>query len=86
MKADIYAVPGSLDDGGENITRMEPLLIRDGSGHRTDLTDMAVELAMQSTGLRRSLPDDLLPALATLVHAMDCYYSNLIEGQRHPSG
>ena len=85
VKPDIHTASGALDDGGENITLMEPLLIRDGSRHRTVLTDMAVELAMQSAGFRRSLPGDLLPALATLVRAMNCYYSNLIEGHdTHP--
>ena len=85
MEPDIYTASGPVDDRGENITQMEPLLISDGSKHRTDLTDLSVELAMQSTGFRRSLPDGVLTALATLVRAMNCYYSNLIEGHdTHP--
>ena len=81
MEPDIYAAY----DRGETTSRMEPLLIGGGSSHRPALTDLAVELAMQSTGLRRSLPDGVLTALATLVRSMNCYYSNLIEGHdTHP--
>lgn len=64
---------------------MEPLLIGEGSRHRGEITDLAVELAARSAGFRRSLPDGLLTALAELVRAMNCYYSNLIEGYvTHP--
>ncbi|MYE18882.1 MAG: Fic family protein, partial [Rhodospirillales bacterium] len=59
---------------------MGPLLIADGSRHRAELTDLVVELATLSAGFRRSLPDGVLTGLATLVRAMNCYYSNLIEG------
>lgn len=46
---------------------------------------MAVELAAHSTGFRRSLPEGVLSALGDLVRAMNCYYSNLIEGHdTHP--
>jgi len=42
-------------------------------------------LAQRSAGFRRSLPASLLASLATLVRAMNCYYSNLIEGHdTHP--
>ena len=85
MKPDISAAPGQIEDHGENAARMEPLLIAEGSRHRTELTDLAVELAMQSAGFRRSLPEGVQTALATLVRAMNCYYSNLIEGHdTHP--
>jgi Fic family protein len=64
---------------------MEPLLIGSDSRHRPRLTDLAVELAARSAGFRRSLPDGLLNPLAELVRAMNCYYSNLIEGHdTHP--
>jgi Fic family protein len=64
---------------------MEPLLIGGDSRHRSPLTDLAVELAARSAGFRRSLPDGLLGPLADLVRAMNCYYSNLIEGHdTHP--
>src|SRR5690606_16226004 len=42
-------------------------------------------LVQKSAGLRGSLPASLVPSLATLVRAMNCYYSNLIEGHNtHP--
>jgi Fic family protein len=64
---------------------MEPLLIGEGSRHRGALTDLAVELAQKSAGFHRSLPPALVTSLADLVRAMNCYYSNLIEGhETHP--
>ncbi|MBE0532698.1 MAG: Fic family protein [Rhodospirillales bacterium] len=72
-------------DRGEPAGLFEPLLIGEGSRHRGGLTDLAVELAAKSAGFRRSLPEGLLAALADLVRAMNCYYSNLIEGHdTHP--
>ena len=44
-----------------------------------------MELAARSAGFRRSLPEGMLTALTDLVRAMNCYYSNLIEGHdTHP--
>ena len=44
-----------------------------------------MELAGRAAGFRRSLPEGVLAALADLVRAMNCYYSNLIEGHdTHP--
>ena len=64
---------------------MEPMLVSESSPYRTPLTDQAVELAARATGFRRSLPNGVLAALADLVRAMNCYYSNLIEGHdTHP--
>src|ERR1700758_740505 len=64
---------------------MEPLVIEEGSRHRAELSDLALELAQKSAGFRRSLPPTLLSSLADLVRAMNCYYSNLIEGHdTHP--
>lgn len=83
MRADISAAAG--EDAGEGIGLMEPLLIGESSRHRGALTDLAVELAARSAGFRRSLPPGVLSALADLVRAMNCYYSNLIEGHdTHP--
>ena len=82
IKTDIKAAK----DQGENVSAMEPLLIGADSKHRPELTDIAVELAQKSAGFRRSLPDSLLASLAGLVRAMNCYYSNLIEGHdTHPT-
>ena len=79
IKADkIVASEGP--DQGELVNSMEPLLIAEGSRHRTVLTDLALDLAVRSAGLRRSLPEGLLAALSKLVRTVNCYYSNLIEG------
>jgi len=81
MREDIVMAP----DRGESIAMMEPLLIGESSRHRGKLTDMALELAQKAAGFRRSLPESLLASLADLVRAMNCYYSNLIEGHdTHP--
>ena len=74
-----------VGEGGESLDRMEPLLIGETSRHRPALTDFALELAQKSAGFRRSLPESLTASLASLVRAMNCYYSNLIEGHdTHP--
>jgi Fic family protein len=80
-KADIKAAK----DRGESTALMEPLLIGETSRHRGALTELAVELAQKAAGFRRSLPESLVTSLADLVRAMNCYYSNLIEGHdTHP--
>ena len=72
-------------DRGESVALMEPLVVGEGSPHRTGLTDLAVELAGKAAGFRRSLPAGVLAALADIVRSMNCYYSNLIEGHdTHP--
>lgn len=81
IEADIQAAT----DRGETVSLMEPMLVAEGSPHRGELTDLAIELAARSAGLRRSLPEGVLTGLARLVRAMNCYYSNLIEGHdTHP--
>jgi Fic family protein len=81
MKADKKAAK----DQREVVSLMEPLLLGEGSRHRSGLTDLALDLVQKSAGLRRSLPATLLASLADLVRAMNCYYSNLIEGHdTHP--
>jgi Fic family protein len=85
MKPDNEAAIKPADDQGESISLMEPLLIGSDSKHRPELIDLALELAARSAGFRRSLPESLLGSLADLVRAMNCYYSNLIEGHdTHP--
>jgi Fic family protein len=80
MKADTKTA-----DRSETTSEMDPLLIGAGSRHRGMLTDLAFDLTQKSAGFRRSLPASLLASLATLVRAMNCYYSNLIEGHNtHP--
>lgn len=78
------AVNGAVDRG-EAPSVMEPLVLSEGSRHRAGLNDLAIELAAASSGFRRSLPRGIVKALADLVRAMNCYYSNLIEGHyTHP--
>jgi Fic family protein len=75
----------AAEDRGEQTAAMEPLLLSAGSRYRLELNDLAVELAATSAGFRRSLPPGVMNALADLVRAMNCYYSNLIEGHvTHP--
>jgi Fic family protein len=84
-KADLHSDIEVAKDRGENVALMEPLMIGAGSRHRAALTDLTIELAQKSAGFRRSLPASLLTSLAELVRAMNCYYSNLIEGHdTHP--
>ena len=84
-KVDYKADIKTAIDRGETVSLMEPLLIGSDARQRAELTDLAVELAARSAGFRRSLPDSLLSSLSGLVRAMNCYYSNLIEGHdTHP--
>lgn len=84
-ESDILAVTVALEDRGEAVTQLEPMLLRESVKHRGELADLALELTAASTGFRRSLPDGVVTALSDLVRAMNCYYSNLIEGHdTHP--
>lgn len=83
--SDIKADIDPLVDRGEPTVLMEPLAIGESFHHRSALIDLMVELVQRSAGLRRSLPESLMRSLADLVRAMNCYYSNLIEGHdTHP--
>jgi len=81
MKEDILEVI----DREEAVSMMEPLMISGTSKHRGPLNDLALELAAQSARFGGSLPKYAQHSLANLVRAMNCYYSNLIEGHdTHP--
>ena len=85
FEADNKADMSTPEDRGEAPTAMEPLWIRESSKHRGELADLALELTQKSTALSKSLPPHIVGSLATLVRAMNCYYSNLIEGHdTHP--
>src|SRR5229473_48306 len=85
IKAAKMPIISRAEDRGESIAEMEPLLIGETSRFRGPLTDLAVELVQKSARFRGSLPESLLASLADLVRAMNCYYSNLIEGHyTHP--
>jgi Fic family protein len=73
------------DDRGEDVVMMEPLVLGERAPRRGDLADLALDLAQKSASLKRSIPESMLPSLASLVRSMNCYYSNLIEGHdTHP--
>ncbi|WP_462323011.1 Fic family protein [Halochromatium sp.] len=85
QKPDIEADIQALADRGERVSIMEPMRIAESSRYRAGLSDLAVDLAAHAAGFRRSLPEGVMSALADLVRAMNCYYSNLIEGHdTHP--
>jgi Fic family protein len=84
VEPDIAASPAGADRG-ESTALMEPMVIPESSPRRAALDDLAIELAQRTAGFKRALPASLVPALATLVRSMNCYYSNLIEGHHtHP--
>jgi Fic family protein len=72
-------------DRSETIDQMQPMKIGEGSPRLAAAQDLAIELASRSAAFRSSLPAGVRTALANLVRAMNCYYSNLIEGHdTHP--
>ncbi|MCR9124008.1 MAG: Fic family protein [Phyllobacteriaceae bacterium] len=74
-----------IRDDGEAVELFEPLMISEGAAQRGMLNDLALDLAEKSAAFRSSLPESIATALADLVRAMNCYYSNLIEGHNtHP--
>ncbi len=81
FEADIEMV----EDRGETIDSIQPMKIGEGSPRLPEVRDLAVELALKAAAFRSSLPAGVRIALADLVRAMNCYYSNLIEGHdTHP--
>ncbi|MGY2843775.1 hypothetical protein ACVIWU_006349 [Bradyrhizobium sp. USDA 4509] len=84
-KPDKEPAKSAVPDRGESTGLMEPMLVSESSGRRTQLADLSVELAAKSAAFRHSLPRGVLISLARLVRSMNCYYSNLIEGHdTHP--
>lgn len=50
-----------------------------------DLAYLVLELASESASLSSSIPDAFSHSLETIVRALNCYYSSLIEGHdTHP--
>ena len=85
MKA-VKKPASKVSDRGESVVLMGPMTVGESAKCRTALTDLAIELASRSAGFRRSLPEGMLRGLSDLVRAMNCYYSNLIEGHdTHPA-
>lgn len=72
-------------DQDEPVSAMEPVVLGESVRGRAALADLALDLGSRTSGFRRSLPIGVATSLATLVRAMNCYYSNLIEGHdTHP--
>lgn len=72
-------------DREETVDKMQPMRIGEGSPRLPPIRDLAVELAAKAASFRSSMPPEIQTALAHLVRAMNCYYSNLIEGHdTHP--
>jgi len=72
-------------DRKETIGLMEPLTISPEAKNYSQLMDLVIEVTAASTGLTKSLPTGVVKALSELVRAMNCYYSNFIEGHNtHP--
>jgi len=75
----------TASDRGEAVTRMEPLLVSVQATEYSALMDRVMDLTGRSQAFRHSLPAEVVAALAQLVRAMNCYYSNLIAGHNiHP--
>ncbi len=74
-----------MTNRNENIMLMEPLIISEQTSYKTELMDLVLELTQKSAQFKSSLPSAIQHSLATTVRAMNCYYSNLIEGHNtHP--
>ncbi|MDX1902224.1 MAG: Fic family protein [Gammaproteobacteria bacterium] len=68
-----------------NTALMEPLIIPESDSHRGPLMDLVLELVAKSARFKSALPLAIQSSLASSVRAMNCYYSNLIEGHNtHP--
>lgn len=64
---------------------MQPLLPAEGSPATAELTDLAFDLTAKAAALAGTVPDAVAAGVGSLVRAMNCYYSNLIEGHNtHP--
>jgi Fic family protein len=74
-----------VEDRGETVSQMEPMLLGAGLPQRPQLADLVLDLAQKSARLKASLPAGLLAGLAELVQTTSCYFSDLLEGiETHP--
>ena len=80
IKADIEGKSRPLRDGGEDVGKMEPMRIGEGSRHRPRLLELCAEVVAKSGGFRGAVPDGMVAPLSDLTRAMNCYYSNRMEG------
>lgn len=74
-----------MENHKENISLFEPLILPESQAQRPVLMDLVMELAARSARFKSALPSAIQKSLAKTVRAMNCYYSNLIEGHNtHP--
>lgn len=66
----------TLRDDKETIGLFEPLMVSEGSPHRGELNDLALDLAARAAAFRSSLPDQVAAALAALIRSMNCEKHN----------
>jgi len=76
-----HSAPAVRDDGEADV-EMEPLIISSQSPHLAELVQLAEQLANDSRDFATEVPIGVRGPLADLVRAMNCYYSNLIEGHQ----
>ena len=69
-----------VNDRGESLAKIEPMVVSQKSPLFIPLCDLAIELAAKSAAYRSSLPDSIESALVSLMRSTNSYYSNLIEG------
>ncbi len=70
--------PDKPHDAGENISAIEPMLVEE------SVESLAQELIKEAGAFAKEVPTGLAQPLASLVRAMNCYYSNKIEGHNAP--
>ena len=80
IKADIVGESRPLRDGGEHLDKMEPMRIGEDSRHRPRLLELCAEVMAKAGGFRGAVPDGMVAPLSDLTRAMNCYYSNRMEG------
>lgn len=83
MKPDIKADIGAsfpLRDDKEPEGRMEPMRMGERSRHLPRLRELCAEVAVKAAGFRAAIPAGAVAPLSDLTRAMNCYYSNRMEG------
>ena len=71
--------------GAEQVALMEPMTVSEGNPARRAIDDLAFRLNQEASRLAGRLAPAVTAAIGDLVRAMNCYYSNLIEGHdTHP--
>lgn len=85
-EADINSDIEAVVDRKESIGLMEPMRVSEDNSQFSTLTDLAVDLAAASAGLRRSLPPEISTALADLSTVNELLLQQLDRRARYASG